>query len=436
MEFDARIVSVAKAPHGVAVVLDRTCFYPGGGGQPADRGTVGGARLLALQVNDAGDIVHVLKQPPAGEAAPGATVGCALDAAWRLDFMAQHTGQHLLSASLLQAGGLATVSVHFGEETTAVEVAAESVADTVLAQAEELANAVIRQNRRVTCRELDREEALALPLRRKPPEGERLRVVQIEGADWSACGGVHVASTGEIVMAKIASVERIRGRVRIHALMGTRAFADYGRKLVLARELSKLLTCGEGDILSRVAELAASERDLGRELRRLRVEQASALAAQAVEAARPFGLPRSPGDGPDAEVRQGLFVQQTFDGFGDEPVKAFVDRVLARPGRLLVVVDREPGGTDRNRDVPPGGTDRNRDVPPGGTDRNRDVPPGFRWTVAHSLGAGFDLPGIVAPIVKRLGLRGGGRGMIMKGSGTDAGTAEAFAEAVGKALGL
>jgi alanyl-tRNA synthetase len=390
--FDARLLSRAATGRGWEVVLDRTAFYPGGGGQPADRGTLAGRAVIALEERG-DDVVHVLDgEPTAGP--DGVTVHGELDAARRLDFMAQHTGQHLLSQCLLEAGGLATVSVHFGDEITTIEVAAQSVGDDVLAEAERRANAVVRENRKVVTRELDREEALRLPLRRRPPEGERLRIVEIEGSDWAACGGVHVASTGAIALVKVTGVERIRGRVRVHALMGDRAVADYGAKLALVRDLGRLLTCGERDIARRVGDLVESERAIARELRQVRVAQAAAAAADAVAAGK--ALP----PGPAAAPR--LFVARSFEGLGEEPVKAFVDAVLAAPGRVVVAIDRTGAG--------------------------------FRWTVAHSVGADLDLPALAKPLLASLGLRGGGRGALLQGAGGDATAADAFVEALERAL--
>jgi alanyl-tRNA synthetase len=387
--FDARVLSSRQGPKGWETVPDRTCFYPGGGGQPADRGTLAGRAVIALEERG-DDVVHVLDGEPVGVEVHG-----EIDAARRLDFMAQHTGEHLLSQCLLAAGNLATVSVHFGDETTTIEVAAETAPETVLAGAERHANAIARENRAVRTRELDREEALRLPLRRRPPEGERLRIVEIDGCDMAACGGVHVASTGSIAPVKITGVERIRGRTRIHFLVGERAVADYSRKLALSQALSRLLTCGEGDIAKRVGDIAESERSLSRELRRLRVAQAGPAALEAVAKGRPFSTKPAGGSR--------LFVSRLFDGFGEEPVKAFVDAALSEPGRVVVAVDRSPDG--------------------------------IRWTVAHSLGAGsVDLAVLMKPVIAALGLRGGGRQALVQGAGTDPAGAEPFVEAVARAF--
>jgi alanyl-tRNA synthetase len=387
--FDAKVLCARRGPEGWETVIDRTCFYPGGGGQPPDRGTLAGRVLVAIE--ERGDeVVHVLDGEPSGTEVHG-----ELDAARRLDFMVQHTAEHLLSQCLLAAGNLPTVSVHFGDETATIEVTAEEVPGTVLAEAERRANAIARENRKVSTREVDRETALGLPLRRRPPEGDRLRIVQIDGCDMAACGGVHVASTGHVAPVKISGVERIRGRTRIHFLAGERAVTDYGRRLALSQALSRLLTCGEGDIVKRVGDLAENERGLSRELKRLRVAEAVRAAAEAAAGGRL--LPEGPDGGPR------LFVSRVFDGFGEEPLKAFVEAVLSTPGRVVAAADRS---TD-----------------------------GFRWTVAHSLGAGGgDLASLLKPVIAALGLRGGGRQALVQGAGPDPSAAEAFVEAAARAF--
>ena len=161
LEFDAALVRSAALRDGrCEVVVDRTAFYPGGGGQPADRGTLGGAPVVEVREEDNGDIVHVLQRAVSGPRLSG-----AVDAARRRDFMAQHTGEHILAQALLQAGKLHTVSVHFGDEDTTIEVKADSIDDRVLQAAEDIANGVIRENRRLVVHEVDRSEAGRFPLR-------------------------------------------------------------------------------------------------------------------------------------------------------------------------------------------------------------------------------------------------------------------------------
>jgi alanyl-tRNA synthetase len=381
LEFEATVQRAAALPDGrCEIVLDRTCFYPGGGGQPADRGTLGGVPVLEVREDeDRGDIVHVAERPVAEGAVSG-----SVDAARRRDFMAQHTGQHIFSQALVRAGKLETVSVHFGDLDTTIELKADAVDERVLRAAEEIANGVIRENRPVILHEIDRSEASRFPLRRTPPDEGRLRIVEVQSFDWAACGGVHVRSAGEVWLIKAVSQERIRGRVRVHVLIGSRAFDDYGRKIALSQGLGRALTCGEDSILSRVQDLQAAQQEAAREFRRLTAERAAADADAALSTGRRAG--------------EALLVRRTFQAAGPDYLKSFVERVTAAPGRVCIAVDR---GADS-----------------------------FQWIVAHSLGGGLELSAIVSPRMAEAGARGGGRGGRMQGVGSRLDGMEPFAEAV------
>jgi alanyl-tRNA synthetase len=384
LEFDASIIEHRVNGTLHEVVLDRTAFFPGGGGQPADRGTLGGARVIDVKEQD-GAIVHVMDSPAQGSTpgATGARLHGVVDEVRRRDFMVQHTGQHVLSQALLTAGGLPTVSVHFGDETTTIELETPAAAETVLRQAEALANSIIRENRPIRTHDVDPAEASRFPLRRTPPEVGRLRIVEVDSYDWAACSGLHVAATGEIVLIKIVAQERIRGRARIHALIGARAMDDYGKKISLVQNLTRLLTCGEADISARVEELARSARENEKELKRLRTERAAIDA----DAAGPSSL-----------------VLRVLDGAGPDYLKAFAERIVASPGRAVVVLDR--------------------------------LADSFQWIVAHSLGPEVALHRIVAPLLSKAGARGGGRGAWMQGAGRPAEAAAGFADEVAAALSV
>jgi len=379
LEFDAAVIRASSLPDGrCEVVLDRTCFYPGGGGQPCDRGTLDGARVLDVREQE-GDIVHLVS------AAPGqAKISGSVDAAHRRDFMAQHTGQHIFSQALARAGSLETVSVHFGDDDTTIELKADSVDDSMLRDAEQIANTVIHENRRVILHEIDRAEVSRFPLRRTPPDEGRLRIVEVDSYDCAACSGVHVASAGEVFLVKAVSQERIRGRVRIHLMIGGRAYEDYGRKVALSQGLSRALTCGEDSVLGRVQDMLAAEKEAARELRRLRAAQAAAEADAAVPGARSIG--------------GALLVRRVFDDCGPEYLKAFVERLVASPGRIAVAADRGTGT--------------------------------FQWLVAHSLGDRVELSAIVAKHFGVADAKGGGRGARVQGVGGRPEALELFVDAI------
>jgi alanyl-tRNA synthetase len=386
LEFDAAIVEATTREGRCEIVLDRTCFYPGGGGQPCDLGILGGARVL--EVGYRGEqIVHVVEPAPGADGcaalAPGPVHG-AVDGPRRRDFMQQHTGQHIFSQALMRAGKLETVSVHFGDEDTTVEVRADAVDEMLIRKAEDIANSAIKENRRVILHEVDRAEASRFPLRRTPPDEGRLRIVEVESFDWAACGGVHVASSGEVFLVKATFQEKIRGRVRIHVMIGNRALEDYGRKIALAQGLSRTLTCGESFILGRVQELVEKEKGSTRELRRLRLAQASADADDSTSAARGIG--------------GALCVRRVFNEAGDEYLKAFVERVVATPGRVAIAVDRGPEK--------------------------------FQWIVAHSLGNGLELSEFLPGLMEIADAKGGGRGARMQGIGNTNEAIALFADAI------
>ena len=386
LAFDAATLNVHATDGGCEAELDRTCFYPGGGGQPSDRGILGGVPVTDVLTRDE-RIIHVL----GGMVKPGTLRG-EVDGARRRDFMSQHTGQHIFSQALVRAGALETVSVHFGDDDTTIELKAASVDDQVLRAAEDMANGIIKENRPVLLHETDRDGVTAFPLRRTPPDAGRLRIVEVKDFEFAACGGIHVATTGEVFLLKVTAQERIRGRVRLHLMIGRRAFDDYGRKISLIQDLSRELTCGEAFLRGRVQELLAREKDSARELRRLQIAQATTDADDSVAAARGIG--------------GAVCVRRVFTSSGSEYLKAFVERVTATPGRVCIAIDQEAEG--------------------------------FQWIVAHSLGKDLELGGFMPGLYGIANAKGGGRGERMQGRG---GTAEAialFADAIeaGIARGL
>lgn len=252
-EFRARIVDTS--PDRQRVYLDRTAFYPTSGGQPFDTGVLGG--IPVIEVADEGDrIAHVLSA-----ALSEGEVEGHIDRARRLDHMQQHTGQHLLSAVLLDMFDAPTVSFHLGAEASTIDVD-HSLEDEDLRQAERRANEIVVENRPVTISFHDSAEDLAL---RKPTEREgSLRIVTIADLDRSACGGTHVRATGEIGPILIRKLDRIRGNQRIEFLCGARAVAraraDFEALSKIARAFSSPLDDTPALVEAQREKLLASDR--------------------------------------------------------------------------------------------------------------------------------------------------------------------------------
>ena len=210
---------------GGRIALDGTVFYPEGGGQPADRGTLTFADGTVLDVTDVheqgGVIWHSVASLP-GAAVPGAEVRQALDWDWRFDKMQQHTGEHILSGILHSMFGAENVGFHIGADAvrmdTSVPISAEG-----LRAAELAANRIVWQNVPVIITYPTREELAALAYRSKKEIEGQVRIVTIPGADVCACCGTHTAFTGAVGQIKILSAENYKGGVRLSIVCGQRA---------------------------------------------------------------------------------------------------------------------------------------------------------------------------------------------------------------------
>jgi len=275
-EFRANVIEASDG--GCRVYLDRTAFYPASGGQPFDTGTIGDAAVI--EVADEGDrIAHITGAP----ITPG-DVGCAIDWPRRFDHMQQHSGQHLLSAVLVELYGAATVGFHLGAESSAIDIGA-SLTDIQLAAAELRANEIVFENRPVS---ISFEDASAAGGLRKASEREgTLRIVNIEGLDRSACGGTHVCSTGEIGPVLIRKLERVHGNLRIEFLCGLRAVrrahADYD---ALAR-IGRTFSCALDDAPALAAAQVQSLETAEKARRKAAIELAQVRGRELYEATAP-----------------------------------------------------------------------------------------------------------------------------------------------------
>ena len=229
-EFRANVIDAG--PERTRVYLDRTAFYPSSGGQPFDRGTLGGRAVIDV-IDEEDRIAHVLEQPIEGSS----QVAGSVDWARRFDHMQQHTGQHLLSAVLLELFSIPTVSFHLGAQSSTIDVAVAELDSRQLLAVEERANSLVFENRPVTVEY--GQAADDLGLRKATNRTGTIRLVTISGLDRSACGGTHVRATGEIGPVLLRKLDKMRGNVRIEFLCGLRAVrqarADYNGLSAVAR---------------------------------------------------------------------------------------------------------------------------------------------------------------------------------------------------------
>lgn len=216
--FTAKVLSCAPAKGGWAVTLDRSAFYPEGGGQPGDGGTLGGVPVLDTQEED-GAIIHLC----GGALEPGAEVRGEIDWAKRFDRMQQHSGEHIVSGLICAAKGCNNVGFHMGADTVVIDFDAP-LTQAELAEIELAANRVIWENRPFLVTYPDPAALAALDYRSKKALSGAVRIVECPGADRCACCGTHVRAAGEVGLIRLISVKPFRSGVRIELLAGARAY--------------------------------------------------------------------------------------------------------------------------------------------------------------------------------------------------------------------
>lgn len=254
-ETDVRVVSIKAEQDGFSgIILDRTLFYPDSGGQPCDSGTLAGLPV-AMVVEAGDDVVHRIKatesELKAAGMVPGAVIRSVVDFERRREHSEQHTAQHLLSSVLLRLKGAATLSFHLGEHYSSIDL---NIAPLERAEADTVEDEVlriIRDDYRVITHLCPPEDAASFPLRKEPSvETGVLRVVEIDGLEYSACCGTHVGSTGALGLFRITKVEKYKVGCRVHFLAGGRAFADYRRLATLARDAAAATGTPEDEVVS------------------------------------------------------------------------------------------------------------------------------------------------------------------------------------------
>ncbi|MBI1800569.1 MAG: hypothetical protein HY259_03025 [Chloroflexi bacterium] len=314
--FDAQVLSAEVRGGRVAVTLDRTAFYPTGGGQLHDTGTLGGAPVLEV-ADENGQIVHYLAREPLGARAHG-----EIDWARRRDLTEQHTGQHILSQALVQLYGADTISVHMTESNCTLDLRRPLTPDEHT-QAEELANEIVRSNRPVRALFVSDDELRQMPLRKLPASKyDKIRIVEIADFDWSPCGGTHVRATGEVGLIKIVRAERRGSEQRVEFACGRRALHDYRWKNQVVVSIAAQLTVKDTELASAVQRMDDENRDMRRLISGLKSERLD-YEAQALWASAPY----------DGRARR---VEHVFSGRPPEEVRQLAIRLKDRPQTILL----------------------------------------------------------------------------------------------------
>ena len=256
MAFSAHVLRCESLPDGRCyAVLDRTAFFPEGGGQLADTGMIGAVRVLDVQEEN-GEIRHYLSAPIAAEQAE---VPCTIDREQRLRRMQNHSGEHVFSGLVHSTFGYDNVGFHMGESCMTIDFSGEITWEELLAL-EKRANEIVRENIPIRTFFPGPEELPALSYRAKLDLTENVRIVEIEGVDRCACCAPHVCFTGEIGMIKVLSCERHRGGCRIELVCGMDALDHFNERQRSVTEISNLLSAKRTEVSPAVEHLMA-ERD-------------------------------------------------------------------------------------------------------------------------------------------------------------------------------
>ena len=297
LEFTARITDirlVEKDPNASPdsaqlwqVALDRTAFYPEGGGQPWDTGlliaTAPSGTTLEISVervheDETGEVWHSVRKP----LVEGTEITGTVDPARRTDHEQQHSGQHLLSAVFLRELNARTVSFHLGADSSTIDLAlpegADRLNDEDLRCVEESANRILYENRPLLTHWVERPLAEAMlargDLRKLPPLEGPFRIVQMQGIEFNACGGTHVRSTGEIGAILLRRVEKVRQGWRVEFVCGLRAIRSARNDYTLLDTVARTLTISRADVPTRVEKLLEDRKASAKEIKKLTQELA------------------------------------------------------------------------------------------------------------------------------------------------------------------
>jgi alanyl-tRNA synthetase len=370
IEFEARVIDKTDRVSGwTAVTLDRTAFYPTGGGQPSDTGMLGGNQVLECIDDEENGVVHVI-QGRAPEV--GTTVKGRIDWARRLDHIQQHTGQHILSQALVTLFNAPTRAFRVLDHSCEIDVELTNPTNELIERAVELANNVIWEDREITIRTVTAEEAARLPLRKEPSREGKLRLVEIEGFDLTPCGGTHAYRTGEVGMIVARTWERAKGLTRIEFAAGTRALADYRRANKTARSVAALFSAGRDDAAKLTARMLEENKELHRRVRALE-EIAARVEAQELLASV---SPNAAGVG---------IVTKIYDDRDAESLKHIAQALIAHPNTIALLGSRDKDSA--------------------------------RLVFARSAGTGGDMNALLRDACAKLDGHGGGKADMAQGGG-------------------
>ncbi|CQR55800.1 alanyl-tRNA editing protein [Paenibacillus riograndensis] len=280
-DWHTSVSQVVEREDGLYLILEETAFYPHGGGQPCDAGTIGGIPVLDVILEE-NVVLHKVESLPAGS-----QVSCQLDWNRRFDHMQQHSGQHLLSAVFRELFQAMTLSFHLGNDYATIDLELRELTPDQLAAAEQEVNRQVVLDRNIVSYFVTPEEMASLPLVKLPKVTENIRIVEIEGVEHNACGGTHVSSTGAIGMIKLLRAEKQKGNIRITFKCGGRALDEANDNQRILSALSAKFNTGKDEILDRIGKWEAEQKQLQAEMAVLREQNDIYMAKELLSGLEP-----------------------------------------------------------------------------------------------------------------------------------------------------
>ena len=326
-QFDATVTRTLRHDGRLAVVLDRTAFYPTSGGQPFDTGRLGTARVVDVVDTEDGEILHVIEGElelsqvtVAGREL--SIVHGTIDWPRRFEHMQQHTGQHVLSAAFEHVASARTESFHLGSSSSTIDLN-RTLSPSDIERAEDEANRIIWEDLPVGVRFATAEEAAVLPLRKESLRTGTLRLIEVPNFDLSACGGTHVARTGAIGTVVVASSERFRGGTRVEFLCGIRATRAYRNLRDTVAASVRLVSVLPTELPAGIERLQAEMKETRRTLKDLQNRLAGFEGLSLADRAEAIGACRA--------------VIAALDGWDQTGLKSLAGAITTRPGHVAAL---------------------------------------------------------------------------------------------------
>jgi alanyl-tRNA synthetase len=369
LDFEANVLETREHEGRPAVVLDRTAFYAESGGQPWDTGTLGEARVVAV-IEEDGAVLHVLDRP-----LPEGPIEGRVDATRRRDHLQQHHGQHLLSQAFVEIADAPTIGFHLGVEMTTIDLA-QPVSEAQVRAAETRANEIVWEARPVRVRIVSADEARDLGAH--PPEGVEhdIRLVEAEGFDLQPCGGTHPRSTAEVGVIHVVGAEKYKGGTRISFVCGHRALEALARRRRTLDDLVSVLSAPHQDLVETARKVKDDLAESDRKSRGLLERALEGEARRLLDEARAAAAP-TPDETP--------VIVAAYDGWPAGDLRTLATRLVALAPCVALLGSR----ADK-----------------------------VHLVFAQSDGLPHDIPALLRAALESLGGRGGGKGNVAQGGGT------------------